>query len=206
MTPVLKGVFTDYRLRQRGQGAAGARRPRLYRRMGHGAVRARRPHRHDLRGRQRRAGARPRRPQAAEGRRPRDHGLLRRGQRSSSPPTRTTRRSRPISAACKTALGHLQQATMWLMQNGLAEPGQRRRGLDRLHASLRPDGARLHVGADRQGGARAAGEGREQPGARREIDSRAGSSTSVCCRKRARIWRASPPAPATVMALPAEAF
>ena len=45
------------------------------------------------------------------------------------------------------------------------EPRQRRRGLERLHASLRPDGARLHVGAHRQGGAGAAGRGDEQRGA-----------------------------------------
>ena len=122
MTPVHQGRVHRRRLRQRRQGAAGARRPRLHRRMGHGAVRPRRPHRHDLRRRERRAGARSRRPQAAEGRRPRDHGLLRRGRRSSSPRTRTTRRSRPISAALQTALGHLQQATMWLSKNGLADP------------------------------------------------------------------------------------
>ena len=101
MTPVLKGVFTDLRLRQRGQGAAGAWRPRLYRRMGHGAVRARRPHRHDLRRRERRAGARPRRPQAAEGRRPRDHGLLWRNLAISRRQQRTMPRLRPILAACK---------------------------------------------------------------------------------------------------------
>ena len=40
------------------------------------------------------------------------------------------------------------------------EPRQCRRRLDRLHASLRPDRARLHVGADRQGGAGAPGQGR----------------------------------------------
>ena len=52
------------RLRQCRQGAADVRRPRLHRGMGHGAVRARCPHHHDLRGRQRHPGARPRRPQA----------------------------------------------------------------------------------------------------------------------------------------------
>ena len=69
-----QGRVHRHRLRQRGQGAAGVRRPRLHRPVGHGAVRSRRPHRHDLRGRQRRAGARSRRPQAAQGRRPRHHG------------------------------------------------------------------------------------------------------------------------------------
>ena len=71
----------------------------------------------------------------------------------------------PYLAPLKTALGQLQQATMWLMQNGDEEPRQRRRRLDRLHAPLRPDGARLHVGADRQGGAGA-------PGARRRATRR----------------------------------
>ena len=45
----------------------------------------------------------------------------------------------------------LQEATMWLMQNGIGQPRQRRRRLHRLHAPLRPDGAGLHVGADGQG-------------------------------------------------------
>ena len=52
------------------------------------------------------------------------------------------------------------------------ESRQRRRRLERLHAPLRPDRARLHVGADRQGGAGAPGAGDEQPGARRQIDAR----------------------------------
>ena len=53
------------RFRQRRHGAADVRRPWLHRRMGHGAVRPGRPHRHDLRGRERRSGDGPRRPQAA---------------------------------------------------------------------------------------------------------------------------------------------
>ena len=40
---------------------------------------------------------------------------------------------------------------------------QRGRGVDRLHASVRFDGARLHVGADRQGGLGSASEVGEQP-------------------------------------------
>ena len=46
----------------------------------------------------------------------------------------------------------LQDGTMWLMQNGMAKPGQRRRRLDRLSERLRPDGAGLYVGADGQDG------------------------------------------------------
>ena len=44
------------------------------------------------------------------------------------------------------ALGHLQQATMWFMAERDGQAGQRRRGLDRLHAPLRAVRARLHVG------------------------------------------------------------
>jgi acyl-CoA dehydrogenase len=62
--------------RPRGDGAADVRRPRLHRGMGHEPVCARRAHRHDLRGRQRHPGARPRRPQARPERRPRSDGLL----------------------------------------------------------------------------------------------------------------------------------
>ena len=50
------------------------------------------------------------------------------------------------------ALGELQQATMWFMQNALGNPGQCRRRLDRLHAPLRPGRARLYVVPDRRCG------------------------------------------------------
>ena len=40
---------------------------------------------------------------------------------------------------------------------------QRGRGVDRLYASVRFDGARLHVGADRQGGPGSPSQRREQP-------------------------------------------
>jgi hypothetical protein len=43
-----EGRFDRCRIFQRGAGAAGVWRPRLYRRTRHGAVRARRAHRHDL--------------------------------------------------------------------------------------------------------------------------------------------------------------
>ncbi len=107
MTPVIKGVLTDIGFANTRPGPAGVRRPRLHRRMGHGAVRARCPHRHDLRGRQRHPGARPRRPQAAEGRRPRLAGFFgevagflkaERGRRGDCSPSR--RRSRRRSATC----------------------------------------------------------------------------------------------------------
>ncbi len=50
------------------------------------------------------------------------HGLFRRDFRPFSPRTRTTPRSRPILRPLKTALGQLQQATMWLMQNAMTNP------------------------------------------------------------------------------------
>ena len=78
----------------------------------------------------------------------------------------------PYLAGVQTALGHLQQATMWLMKNGLADPNNAGAASNDYMHLFGLDRARLHVGADRQGGARAAGEGREQPGARREIDAR----------------------------------
>ncbi len=68
-------------LRACRHGAAGLWRPWLYRGTRHEPVRARRPHRHDLRGRQRHSGARPRRPQAGAERRPRHPGLLQGGRR-----------------------------------------------------------------------------------------------------------------------------
>ena len=79
LTPVIKGVLTDQGFANTRDGAADVRRPRLHRRARHGAVRARCPHHHDVRGRERHPGARPGRPQAAEGRRPRAAGVLRRG-------------------------------------------------------------------------------------------------------------------------------
>ena len=75
----------------------------------------------------------------------------------------------------------------------------------RLHAPLRLDRARLHVGADRQGGAGAAGEGRQQPGSRREIDARQVFQRAYAAGNR-RASRRLTTGAATLMALPAEAF
>ena len=44
---------------------------------------------------------------------------------------------KPYVGPLATALGHLQQATMWFMQNAIGQARQRRRGRDRLHAPLR---------------------------------------------------------------------
>ena len=152
LTPVIKGVLTDTGLCQHRDGAADVRRPRLHRRARHGAVRARCAHRHDVRGRQRHPGARPGRPQAAEGRRPRLAGVLRRGaglhqgarrRRGDEALRRAARQGARPSAA-----GHhvVHGRTRW-------QARQRRRRLDRLHAPVRAGGARLHVGQDGGGGA-----------------------------------------------------
>ena len=122
MTPVIKGVLTDQGFANTVDRAAGVRRPRLHRRARHGAVRARCAHRHDLRGRQRHPGARSRRPQAAEGRRPRLAGVLRRSHRPTSRSTAPTRSMAPYVKPLGQALGELQQATMWFMQNALGNP------------------------------------------------------------------------------------
>jgi alkylation response protein AidB-like acyl-CoA dehydrogenase len=76
VTPVIKGVLTDKGFDHAVMAQQMYRRPRLYRGMGHEPVCARCAHRHDLRGRQRHPGARPRRPQAAGQWRPRRAGLL----------------------------------------------------------------------------------------------------------------------------------
>ncbi len=68
----------------------------------------------------------------------------------------------PFTKALKKGLNDLQAATMWLMQNAHGEARQCRRRLDRLHAPLRPGGARLHVGADGQGRAGQARRRRER--------------------------------------------
>ena len=62
----------------------------------------------------------------------------------------------PYTKALKKGLNDLQAATMWLMQNAMAEARQCGCGLDRFHAPLRPRLARLHVGDD---GEKRAGQG-----------------------------------------------
>ena len=62
----------------------------------------------------------------------------------------------PYVGPLAIALGHLQQATMWFAKHAIdgTRPGRRRR--DRLHASLRTGGARLHVVPHGRGGEREA--------------------------------------------------
>ena len=68
----------------------------------------------------------------------------------------------PLLAPLQQSLGHLQEATMWFMQNAIAKPDHGGGGFDGLSASLRHCGARLHVGANRQSRA-ARGRRRTRP-------------------------------------------
>ena len=122
LTPVIKGYLTDKGFEAAVLGAAGVRRPRLHPRAWHGAVRPRCPHRPDLRGHQRHPGDGPRRPQARQGRRPRASAPCSRCSARTLPRPRR-RAIRPgVGAALEPAVGELQRATMWLAQNGMADP------------------------------------------------------------------------------------
>ena len=158
LTPVIKGVLTDGGFANTVDGAAGVRRPRLYRRARHGAVRARRADCDDLRRRQRHPGARPGRPQARQGRRPRHDGVLQRGHDLYQRQGR-----RPGDACVPCALEHRARPpaagldVVHAQRGGQARQCRRRR--HRLYASVRPGGAGLHVGADRRSGASPGAEG-----------------------------------------------
>ena len=78
---------------------------------------------------------------------------------------------KPYVTPLGVALGHLQQASMWFMQNAHGQARQCRRRRDRLHAHVRAGGARLHVGADRRSRDRQAAEG-ERRGGRHEGQAR----------------------------------
>ena len=108
----------------------------------------------------------------------------------------------PYLAPLKAALGHLQQATMWLQANGLKNPDNAGAASNDYMHLFGLTALGYHVGADRQGGAwRDRREGTSTPGARRQIDRSPSSSTSVCCRKRRRIWRGISAGAETLMAL-----
>jgi len=95
------------------------------------------------------------------------------------------------TAPVKAAVAQLQQATMWLMANGMKNPDNAGAALERLHASVRPHRALLYVGEDRQGGAEAAGGRREHARARREAFSGAVLQCAGAAGRRRRIWRGS---------------
>ena len=55
---------------------------------------------------------------------------------------------KPYVAPMSTALGHLQQATTWLMQNALAKPDNAGAPTTDYMPAVRPRRLRLYVGAD----------------------------------------------------------
>ena len=105
------------------------------------------------------------------------------------------------------ALGHLQQASMWFMQNAHGQARQCRRRLHRLHASLRAGGARLHVGRIAEAAHREAADG-ERRGAAHDGQARhrALLHGAHAAGDRARISPASRRARRSTMELPDEAF
>ena len=146
LTPVLKGVLTDLGFDNTVKAQQMLRRPRLYRRMGHGAVRARCPHRHDLRRRQRHPGARSRRPQAAA-----DGGraimAFFKERRSCWRRIAADEAMKPFAAPLQGGARRSAAGDDVVHAERHDEARQCRRRLQRLHASLRPRRARLHVGA-----------------------------------------------------------
>ena len=71
----------------------------------------------------------------------------------------------PYLAPAKTALGQLQQATMWLMQNGMKNPDNAGAASNDYMHLFGLTALAYHVGAHRQGGAGAPGGGDERRGA-----------------------------------------
>jgi alkylation response protein AidB-like acyl-CoA dehydrogenase len=108
-------------LRHDRAGPADLWRARLYRGMGHVAVHPRRPHRDDLRGRERRSGARPRGPQARLGRRQACHGLLRPGEGLRQGACETDGMAEFLEPL-KRASKDLQAAGMYFMSEGMKNP------------------------------------------------------------------------------------
>ena len=154
------------RLRQYGDGAAGAGRPRLHQGLGHGAVRARCPHSDDLRGHQRHPGPRPGRPQARQGRRPRGDGVLRRGAELRAKTAAATRDAQALCRAARRLRSAIcSRRPCGSCSNAIGKPDNARRRRDRLHAPVRPGRARLHVGAHGRGGEGQARRRKARPGA-----------------------------------------
>ena len=99
------------------------------------------------------------------------------------------RRSRPISRRLKAALGQLQQATMWLMQNAMKNPDNAGAGSnDYMHLfGLTALGFMWARIAKAVLARQAAGTSNEALDAK--LRARQVLQRSVCCRKRARISR-----------------
>ncbi len=103
---------------------------------------------------------------------------------------------KPYVAPLGQALGHLQQATMWFMQNAMAKPDNAGAGAtDYMH--LFGLVALGYMWAQMAKAARAKlanGAPTAPPTGSRPSSSPAASSWSACCRRPARSWRASRPA------------
>ena len=122
MTPVIKGYGTDKGYDVATNAQQVLRRAWLCRRMGHGAICPRCPHHHDLRRRERRAGDGPGRAQAGAEWRACGAGC---GSRLVDDECAAAKdwRDWPIFAGrLEKANGELKAATMWFMQNGMANP------------------------------------------------------------------------------------
>ena len=95
----------------------------------------------------------------------------------------------PYLGGLQAALGHLQQARMWLSHNGVADPDNAGAASNDYMHLFGLTALGYMWARDRQGGAGAPGEGREQPGARRQIDARQVLQRAYAAGNRRRIWR-----------------
>ena len=207
LTPVIKGYLTDKGFAGRGQRAAGVRRPRLHPRARDGAVRPRRPHHPDLRRHQRHPGDGPRRPQAAQGRRPGGPRFLRARRRRHCRGQGGGRSSRRRCRARAGACSDLQAATMWLAQNGMADPDNAGAGAYAYMDLMGLVVARLDVAEDGRGGAARARRGRR--GSRRSTkpsSSPPASTPRASCLLSTSLRRKIEAGAERLMAIPVEAF
>ena len=126
-----------------------------------------------------------------QGWRPRLAGVLRRGV-GLHQGARRRRRARALRQAARPGARRAAAGDDVVHAERARQSGKCRRRLDRLHASLRPGRARLHVVPDRRGGK---SQGRDRRQRRRRMRWRrslppAASSPSACCRPRRPISRA----------------
>ena len=119
LTPVVKALFTDLGFEIASTAHAMLWRPWLHPRPRHGAICPRCAHLHDLRGHQRRPGARPCRPQTAAGWRAPAHALPR-PRAGISGREHDDEEMEAFIAPLQTALEHLQIATGHVMEAGMS--------------------------------------------------------------------------------------
>ena len=140
-----------------------------------------------------------------QGRRPRAHGLLRRGaglHQGAGADDAMKPYLEPLGAVARpSAAGH---DVVHAERDGQAR--QCRRGLERLHAPLRPGRARLHVVPDGRSGARPKRANGSARAHEREARHRRASSWSACCRRPATQLARIQAGAAATMELPDDAF